>query len=111
MVESLEIKLKEYVPIKDRICIEWIEETQLKEIKFHGNPVNILALKKSENPIAPEKTNIDERFKFKKDPTSKNVILKNKLKNNGKNNKATGIKNLKLSSYVNELVIQYSPLR
>ena len=33
--------------------------------EMHGNPVNILALIKSESPKAPEKINIDEIFKLR----------------------------------------------
>ena len=39
------------------------------------------------------------------------VIPKNKLKNKGINIKANGIKNLKFSSNVRELVIQWIPLK
>ena len=60
----IEIKLKEYVPIKDRICIELIEETQLKEIKFHGKPVKTLPLINSIIEKINEKISIDVIFLF-----------------------------------------------
>ena len=56
----------------------------------------------SEKAILPENRNIDCKFNFKYGPITKVIIEKNKLKNNGINNKDTGIKNLKLSSKVNE---------
>ena len=41
------IKLKEYVPTYDKICINWFISTKLKEIKFQGKPPSILPLKYS----------------------------------------------------------------
>ena len=41
------IKLKEYVPTYDKICINWIISTKLKEIKFQGKPPSIWPLKYS----------------------------------------------------------------
>ena len=48
---------------------------------------------------------------FKCGPISKTVIPVNKLKNNGISINANGIKILKLSSKVSELVIQEIPLK
>ena len=50
-------------------------------------------------------------LKFKNGPTSKTIKEKNKLKNSGIRIRANGIKILKFSSKVKELVIQCIPLR
>ena len=54
----------------------------------------------------PENNSNDDKFKFKKGPVNKIINEKNKLKNNGINIKLNGIRTLKLSSKVNELLIQ-----
>ena len=41
----IEIKLNAYVPMKDNICIDSLDQDQVYEIKFHGKPVNTLPLK------------------------------------------------------------------
>ena len=43
----IEIKLNEYAPIKDSICITSSDHDQVYEIKFHGKPVNKFPLKNS----------------------------------------------------------------
>ena len=43
------IKLNEYVPIYDKICINWFISTKLKEIKFQGKPPSKWPLKYSIN--------------------------------------------------------------
>ena len=43
------IKLKEYVPMKDKIWRKDLISTMLKEIKFQGNPPNTWPLKYSIN--------------------------------------------------------------
>ena len=43
------IKLKEYVPTYDKICINWFISTKLKEIKFQGKPPSTWPLKYSMN--------------------------------------------------------------
>ena len=37
-------KLKEYVPITERICKKYVFSEKLQAIKFHGKPVNIKPL-------------------------------------------------------------------
>ena len=58
-----------------------------------------------------EKINIDVKFNFKWGPIDRIVIAMNRLKNKGININANGIKILKLSSNVSELVIHEIPLR
>ena len=55
----IEIRLNEYAPIKDNICIISIDHDQVYEIKFQGKPVNIFPLKYSNI----EKTNEKSRIK------------------------------------------------
>ena len=54
----IEIKLNEYVPINDNICIDSIDQDQVYEIKFHGNPVNKFPLKNSNIEKTKEKNKI-----------------------------------------------------
>ena len=54
----------------------------------------------------PAKRITDDKLKFKKGPTNKVIKEKNKLKNNGIIIIPKGIKNLKLSSKVNDSEIQ-----
>ena len=42
-------KFKEYVPTYDKICINSLISTKLKEIKFQGKPPSIWPLKYSMN--------------------------------------------------------------
>ena len=44
----IKIKLKEKIPIKERICKLSIDQEKLYDHKFHGNPVKIKLLRKSE---------------------------------------------------------------
>ena len=55
----IEIKLSEYVPIKDSIWIVSIDHDQVYEIKFHGNPVNKFPLKNSNMEKIKEKSKIN----------------------------------------------------
>ena len=73
--------------------------------------MNIFALKKSEKAKLAEKISIDVKSNFKKGPMNSVVNPINKLKNNGTNINANGIKNLKFSSNVSELAIQDIPLK
>ena len=68
-------KFKEYVPIKDKIWIEYVNSDKLKTVKFHGKPVRIVPLKYSKNDITLAKYNMDEKLKFslKKDRTKKDI--------------------------------------
>ena len=54
----IEIKLKEYVPIKDNICILSKDQVQVYDIKFHGKPVSIFPLKNSNKEKDKEKSKI-----------------------------------------------------
>ena len=49
-----QIKLKEYVPIIDNICIKYLLSEKLNAIKFHGNPVKINPLINSIDPNKAE---------------------------------------------------------
>ena len=70
-----------------------------------------MSLIKSERARLADRISNDEKFKFKYGPIIKVTIEKNKLKNRGIKIKPIGIKILKLSSNVNENVIQCIPLR
>ena len=102
----IEIKLNEYVPIKDNICVDSVDHDHVYEIKFHGKPVNILPLKNSNIEKDKEKSKINEIFFSAKGPTSKIAKPKNKDKNNGINIRAKGIRLLNISSWVKDMVIQ-----
>ena len=102
-------KLNAYNPIKLMLCIISNAQEMLYAHRFHGKPVNNFALKQSDNAKLPEKKNKDIKFSFKYGATSKIVSATNKLKNNGINISANGIKILKFSSNVSELVIQDKP--
>ena len=102
----IEIKLNEYVPIRDNICVDSVDHDHVYEIKFHGKPVNILPLKNSNKEKDKEKSKINEIFFSAKDPTSKIAKPKNKDKNNGINIRAKGIRLLNISSCVKDMVIQ-----
>ncbi len=93
-----EIKLKEYVPINDNICIDSIDHDQVYDIKFQGNPVNKFPLKNSNTEKTKEKNKIKKIFFSAKDPTIKIAIPKNKDKYKGTKITANGIKFLKISS-------------
>jgi hypothetical protein len=53
-----EIKLKEYAPIDDSICMDSIDQDQVYEIRFQGNPVNKFPLKNSNIEKTKEKNKI-----------------------------------------------------
>ena len=55
-------KFKEYVPIRDKIWIEYVNSDRLKAVKFHGKPVKIVPLKYSTNDMTLAKNNIDEKL-------------------------------------------------
>ena len=61
--------------------------------------------------MLPEKSNMDDKLKFKKGPTTKIVKEKNKLKKSGINIIPNGINILNVSSKVRELIIQCIPLK
>ena len=87
----IEIKLKEYTPIKDSICITSIDHDQVYEIKFHGKPVNKFPLKNSNIEKTKEKNKTKNIFFSEKGPTTKIARPKNKDKNSGINKRAKGI--------------------
>ena len=93
-----EIKLKEYAPIDDSICMDSIAQDQVYEIKFQGNPVNKFPLKNSNIEKTKEKRKIKKMFFSAKTPTSKIARPKNKDKNKGIDIRAKGIKPLNISS-------------
>ena len=102
----IEIKLSEYAPIKDNICITSGDHDQVYEIKFHGNPVNKFPLKNSNIEKTKEKSKIKKYFFLQKIPTNKIANPKNKDKNKGINIRAKGIKPLNISSCVKDIEIQ-----
>ncbi len=65
----IEIKLKEYVPIKDNICILSKDQVQVYDIKFHGKPVSIFPLKNSNKEKDKEKSKINEILLLTNGPT------------------------------------------
>ena len=101
-----EIKLNAYVPIKDSICIDSIDQDQVYEIKFHGKPVNKFPLKNSNIEKTKEKNKIKKIFFSEKGPTTKVANPKNKDKNNGTNMREKGIRPLNISSCVKDIEIQ-----
>ena len=101
-----EIKLKEYVPIKDNICIISTDQDQVYAIKFHGKPVNKFPLKNSNIEKINEKNKIKKIFFFAKGPTINVVKPKNIDKNKGINTRANGIRPRNISSCVKDIEIQ-----
>ena len=79
--------------------------------KFQGNPVKILALKKSINAKELENSKMDEKLFFKNGPIIKIPKPKKTPRNKGKPIREIGIKNLKFSSNVRECEIQCVPAR
>ena len=102
----IEIKLNEYVPIKDNICRNSSDHDQVYEIKFHGNPVNKFPLKNSKIEKIKEKIKIKLILLSAKEPTNKIARPKNKDKKRGINMRANGIKPLNISSWVKDIEIQ-----
>ena len=94
----IEIKLNEYAPIKDSICITSGDHDQVYEIKFQGKPVNKFPLKNSNIENTKEKNKMNEIFFSAKAPTNKIARPKNKDKNKGIDIRAKGIKLLNISS-------------
>ena len=102
----IEIKLNAYVPIKDRICMDSIDQDQVYEIKFQGNPVNKFPLKNSNTEKVKEKNKRKDILFSEKGPIIKTANPKNKDKNNGINIREKGIKPLNMSSCVKDIEIQ-----
>ena len=87
----IEIKLNEYVPINDSICMDSVDQDQVQEIKFHGKPVKRFPLKNSNIEKTKAKSKIKEIFFSEKGPANKTANPKNKDKNSGINKRAKGI--------------------
>ena len=102
----IEIRLKEYAPIKDSTCITSDDHDQVYEIKFHGNPVNKFPLKNSKIEKIKEKSKIKLILFFAKVPTNKIAKPKNKDKKRGISIRAKGIKPLNIASCVKDIEIQ-----
>ena len=83
-----------------------IDQDQVYEIRFHGNPVNKFPLKNSNIEKTKEKNKIKWILLSEKGPTTKIANPKNKDKNRGINIKANGINSLNISSCVNDIEIQ-----
>ena len=94
----IEIKLKAYTPIRDSICIDSIDQDQVYEIRFQGNPVNKFPLKNSNIEKAKEKNKIKDIFFSEKGPTAKIAKPKNNDRNKGISMRAKGIKPINISS-------------
>ena len=90
----IEITLKAYTPIIDNICMDSIDQDQVYEIRFQGNPVNKFPLKNSNIEKTKEKNKTKDIFFSEKGPTIKIANPKNKDKNKGINIMAKGIKPL-----------------
>ena len=101
-----EIKLKEYAPIDDSICMDSSDQDQVYEIRFQGNPVNKFPLKNSNIEKTKEKNKIKWILLSEKGPTTKIANPKNKDKNKGINIRDKGIKSLNISSCVKDIEIQ-----
>ena len=99
-------RFKEKSPIVDNICKLSIDQERLQLHVFHGKPVRILLLIKSESEKAKLIKKIDDIFFSQKFPINNIVNEKNKDKNKGINIRLNGIRNLNDSSKVNELAIQ-----
>ena len=95
-------RFKEKSPIVDNICKLSIDQERLQLHVFHGKPVRILLLIKSESEKAKLIKKIDDIFFSQKFPINKIGNEKNRDKNRGINIKLSGIKNLNDSSKVNE---------
>ena len=102
----IEIKLNEYVPIKDNTCIVSFDQDQVYDIRFHGKPVNKLPLKNSNTEKANEKSKTNEILFWAKIPINKIARPKNKDKNKGINIRAKGIKPSNAWSCVKDMEIQ-----
>ena len=102
----IEIKLREYTPIKDNICITSTDHDQVYEIKFHGKPVNKFPLKNSDIEKTKEKNKIKWILFPEKGPTTKIANPKNKDKNKGISIRDKGIRFLNISSCVKDIEIQ-----
>ena len=102
----IEIRLNEYVPINDKICIDGIDHDHVYAIRFQGNPVNIIPLKNSNIEKTKEKKIIKWNFLSQKGPVIKVTNPTNNDKNSGFNIRAKGISPLKASSWVSDIEIQ-----
>tara|TARA_A100001388_G_C28583890_1_gene410204 strand:- start:53 stop:364 length:312 start_codon:yes stop_codon:yes gene_type:complete len=102
----IDIILNANRPILFKICIISFAQEKLYAHKFHGKPLKIFDLKKSENARPEERRSKEEKLYFRKGPKIKVTNEKNKLKNKGININPNGIKILKFSSNVSEYVIQ-----
>ena len=102
----IEIKLNEYEPIKDNICIVSRDQDQEYTIRFQGNPVNIFPLKNSNIEKINEKIKINEILLSAKIPDTKVANPKNKDRNKGISTSAKGIRPMNISSCVKDIVIQ-----
>ena len=102
----IEIKLNEYAPIKDNICITSVDHDQVYEIKFHGKPVNTFPLKNSNIENMRENIKINEISFLAKDPKNNTAKPKNIDKNKGIIIRAKGIKPVNISSCVKDMEIQ-----
>ena len=104
-------RLKENKPIKFIICKISVNQDKLQLHKFHGKPVKIFPLIKSDKESDKENNIKEEKLQLKNLPTTKIVTPVKRAKNAGISITANGISILKLSSNVNEYAIQNVPLK
>ena len=102
----IEIKLNEYAPIRDNICMVSADHDQVYEIKFHGKPVNKFPLKNSNIENTKENNKMNEISFLAKVPIIKIAKPKNKDKKRGIITRAKGIRPLNISSCVKDIEIQ-----
>ena len=102
----IDIKLREYVPIKDNICKDSKDQDQEYEIRFQGKPVNIFPLRNSNSEKTRENNKIKKIFFLAKGPIIKITKPKNSDKNKGINITAKGINPINISSCVKDIEIQ-----
>ena len=102
----IDIKLREYVPIRDRICIVSIDHCQVYEIKFQGKPDNKFPLINSNIEKTKEKKIIKKIFLSTSGPVNKIENPKKMERNIGIKISEKKIRFLKVSSWVKEIEIQ-----
>ena len=83
-----------------------IDQDQVYEIRFHGNPVNKFPLKNSNIEKTNENNKIKKIFFSENGPIISIANPKNKDKKRGINTSAKGISPLNISSWVKDIEIQ-----
>ena len=107
----IKIKFNAKNPTKFNICRLSCDHDKLQPHKFHGKPVRIKLLKKSDIENKMLIKMMEDILNSMKLPIKIIGIEKNNDKNKGININANGIKSLNAGSNVREYEIQYSPKR